>query len=103
MSSEIAEGLAREVTVAEPDRPGRLHRLRRARYQGERIEWVAYLFLLPYVVLAFLFVILPILAGVVVSLTEWKLLGDPKWIGLANFARIPDDVDIRMVYGNTLR
>jgi multiple sugar transport system permease protein len=78
-------------------------RLRMATYKGERIEWSAYLFTLPFLLFFLIFQVLPILSGVFVSFTKWGIVGQPKWIGLDNFARILDDPDVPLVYGNTFR
>lgn len=78
-------------------------RLRTATYKGARIEWSAYLFTLPFLLFFLLFQVLPILTGVFVSFTKWGIVGQPEWIGLENFARILDDPDVPLVYGNTFR
>jgi multiple sugar transport system permease protein len=47
-----------------------------------------YLFLSPWVVGFLLFSGLPILASFLLSLTKWDLLGDPEWVGFANYATL---------------
>jgi multiple sugar transport system permease protein len=84
-------------------RRGPVHRLKTATYRGERIEWSAYLFVLPFLSFLLVFNVLPILAGVFVSFTEWGIVGSPEWVGLANFARILQDPDVPLVYRNTFR
>ena len=103
MSVKNTPRLAREAAIPDPKWPGLLDRVRTAKYKGERIEWSAYLFVLPFVLLTFLFVVLPALSGIFVSFTDWTMLGTPHWVGLANFARLGDDPDIPMVLGNTFR
>ena len=78
-------------------------RLRTVTYMGQRIEWSAYLFTLPFLIFFLLFQVLPILTGVFVSFTKWGIVGRPEWIGLENFGRILDDPDVPLVYGNTFR
>jgi multiple sugar transport system permease protein len=80
-----------------------LERLRTTTYKGERIEWSAYLFMLPFLLFFLIFQVLPILAGVFISFTKWGIVGWPEWIGLDNFIRILDDPDVPLVYGNTFR
>ena len=46
---------------------------------------VAYVMLLPFLVGFFLFTILPVLAGLAISLTRYNVLQPPVWIGLENF------------------
>ncbi|GAA1756433.1 sugar ABC transporter permease [Luedemannella helvata] len=41
-----------------------------------------------------IFGILPILAVVYLSFTEWNGLGEPKWTGWANWSRLFDDPDV---------
>lgn len=50
-----------------------------------------YLFISPFFILFGLFWILPIGAGVYLSLTEWAGLGSPQFVGLANYFRLFDD------------
>ncbi|WP_436529088.1 carbohydrate ABC transporter permease [Actinoplanes sp. HUAS TT8] len=38
--------------------------------------------------------ILPVVAVAYLSLTRWNGLGDPQWIGLANWAAVTDDPDL---------
>ena len=77
--------------------------MRTATYKGERIEWSAFLFTLPFLLFFFVFQVFPILAGIFVSFTKWGIVGQPEWVGLKNFARILDDPDVPLVYGNTFR
>ncbi len=49
---------------------------------------IAYTFLSPWIVGFILFSGLPILASFFLSLTEWNLLGDIKFIGLKNYAEM---------------
>jgi multiple sugar transport system permease protein len=58
-----------------------------------RNGWVA-LFILPSLAGMLLFIIGPILASAVLTLFEWDLLTDPKFVGLANFRRLFHDNDI---------
>ena len=45
-----------------------------------------YLFIAPFYVLYALFMIIPVLAAIVLSLTEWVGIGTPTFIGLDNYA-----------------
>lgn len=55
---------------------------------GERTEFVGYLFILPYLVCFVLFMVVPAIVGVYVSLTNWGGLNIPRFIGLANYLEI---------------
>ena len=48
----------------------------------------AFLFLLPSLIGVILFLVVPIIASVVLSFTNWKLLGQPSFVGFANYIRL---------------
>jgi multiple sugar transport system permease protein len=48
----------------------------------------AFFFLLPSLIGVILFLVLPIIASVVLSFTNWKLLGTPQFVGFANYVRL---------------
>ncbi|WP_137150922.1 sugar ABC transporter permease [Devosia sp. FKR38] len=48
----------------------------------------AFFFLLPSLIGVILFLVLPIIASVVLSFTNWKLLGQPAFVGFANYVRL---------------
>jgi len=47
-----------------------------------------YLFILPNLVLYLLFFIIPFLATIILSFTEWGLMLNPKFIGLSNYIQL---------------
>jgi multiple sugar transport system permease protein len=49
-----------------------------------------YLFLAPYLLLFSLFVLLPAVMGLWMSLHDWAFLGQRRWAGLGNYARLFD-------------
>lgn len=65
-----------------PDGPTRWQRMRR---DGSAIALV---FVLPYVLLFLIFRIIPAIAGMLLSLTKYKISGDIEWRGLENFQRL---------------
>src|SRR5918996_3915994 len=67
---------------------GRLHVLRSALH-GLRLT--PYLFLAPALLLVGIFVIYPIVSVIYYSFTDFDLISDPEWVGLANYARLFDD------------
>lgn len=73
------------------------------RWQGRRIDWSAYVFILPFGIAFFLFSVLAIFFALYISFTEWGIYGDPKWVGLANFTQMTRDSWVPKVWGNTLR
>jgi multiple sugar transport system permease protein len=78
-------------------------RLRRVTWKGERIDWAAYLFVLPFF-LPFLIVTLgAALFGIYVSFTDWGIIGAPHWVGLKNYFRASADPWVWKTWSNTLR
>jgi multiple sugar transport system permease protein len=97
----MATGLSERLTATRP--PGLLARLQRATWKGQRIDWSAYVFVLPFFVSSLVFLVAPIFFGGYVSLTEWGIVGDPKWVGLDNFARAFADPWVPKIWVNTLK
>lgn len=50
-----------------------------------------YLFISPFYVLFAIFGLFPLVFSLILSLTEWKGVGTPRYIGLANFERMLND------------
>ena len=55
-------------------------------FRGE--GWTALFFLLPGLIGIFLFLVLPILASIALSFTNWQLLGTPRFVGFSNYSRL---------------
>jgi len=62
----------------------------------------AYLFLAPYLLVFLLFLLLPALASIGVSFTQWGVLGNPRWLGMANYRTIVGDPMFWQAFRNTL-
>lgn len=71
-------------------RPDRDARRRQARYQY-RDSKVAYLLLLPVLVLLGIFVIWPAIYAVYLSFQNWSFYKDPEFVGLENFLAVLRD------------
>ena len=89
------------VDRAAPD--GWLSRLSRIRYRGRRVDWQAYLFILPFALIFIVITLLPIFFGIYISFNEWGIVGDPEWVGLDNFREAMQDDWIPKVWGNTFQ
>jgi multiple sugar transport system permease protein len=61
----------------------------------KREALMGYLFLSPWIIGFLVFLIGPMLYSVFLSLTEYKMIQPPEWIGLANYIRMFND---RFVY-----
>jgi multiple sugar transport system permease protein len=96
-----AVGRAEPVRVS--PRSLSLARLRQATWNGQKIDWSAYLFVLPFF-LPFLIVTLgATLFGIYVSFTDWGIIGAPHWIGVKNYLRAYADPWVWKTWSNTLR
>lgn len=79
-----------------PLMPATSRRLR-IRTPGET-RVAGYAFLLPAVVLYVLFVLVPLVKGVRLSLYEWDGVTDKTWVGLQNFRTIANDEAFRSAF-----
>ena len=69
---------------------------------GRHARITPYLFILPYVLVFVIFRLGPSVAGLLVSFTDWRILGTPEWVGLANFQAMPRDPRLEDAIVNTL-
>ncbi|WP_425145110.1 carbohydrate ABC transporter permease [Deinococcus sp.] len=79
--------------------PSELQRSARRRRQLNDLS--AYLFMSPYLLLFVLFLLIPAVMGVVISFTNWDILGTPTWRGLGNYVQIFRDPLFRQAVTNT--
>lgn len=72
---------------------GRWHKKpeRRMSRRDKRQERVAYLFLTPWLIGLVVFWIGPIVASLVLSFTDWNILGTPQYVGLSNYREMLHD------------
>jgi ABC-type sugar transport system permease subunit len=66
-----------------------------------RTSWAPYLFISPFFVLFTLFMVVPIAAGIYLSLTRWAGLGSPEYIGADNYTRLFQDPSFGAALVNT--
>jgi multiple sugar transport system permease protein len=59
-----------------------------AKLRRRKENWIAASFLTPYLIVFLMFRMGPSLAGFFVSLTDWNVIGDVKFVGLKNFSRL---------------
>lgn len=70
--------------------------------QARHEERMFYLFISPWLIGFILFWAGPIIASFVLSFTNWNLLGDPQWVGLANYTKMTTDKFFQIALVNTL-
>lgn len=68
----------------------------------EQYRWAARGFVAPGALLVAVLLYLPLLWTLFLSFTDYNGLGDPKWVGLANYATMFDDPDFLGSMFNTL-
>ena len=74
-----------------------------SRSRSERREfWVAMVFILPWIVGILVFTLYPILRSLYFSLTEYGVIHDPEFIGLANYANLAKDKTFHTALFNTM-
>lgn len=62
-----------------------------------------YLYVLPYFLVFLLFLVVPGVAGMVIGLFNWYVVGTRKFVGLGNFAELMTDKVFLRAVSNTLR
>jgi ABC-type sugar transport system permease subunit len=63
----------------------------------------AYLFLLPWLVGLLLFLVIPVVSSLGLSLTNWNLITPPEWVGLKNYQDMVTDSNFLNSIGVTLK
>jgi multiple sugar transport system permease protein len=58
-------------------------------FQQEAVN--GFLFISPWLIGFFVFVLGPMIALIYLSFTRWDLVGDPRWVGLRNYSRLFSD------------
>jgi len=79
-----------------------LPRSRWRRGLGWRETLDGWLFILPWLIGFLAFVAGPMVASAFISLTEWKILKPPEWVGLGNFIQMAKDKIFWLSLWNTL-
>jgi raffinose/stachyose/melibiose transport system permease protein len=79
-----------------------LHRGRRPKhrdaYPPGEASWLAYLFILPALVVYCMFTLFPLGHAVWMSFYSWDGITTPSWVGLGNYATIIHDPNIRATF-----
>jgi multiple sugar transport system permease protein len=80
-----------ELTHIKPTKARSAEERRARRQAAGRDNKAGYLFLLPWLVGLFVITIIPMVASLYLSFTEYSLIESPVWTGLDNYARMLDD------------
>lgn len=62
----------------------------------------AFLFLAPYLIVFVVFRLVPSISSILVSFTSWRMVGNPKWIGLENYFAIFRDASFFRALRNNM-
>ena len=95
MSLSNLEAEAAGVAVHDRRRAGRRRRMRRS--------LIGLLFVAPAVLLVLVFFLIPLGSAAWMSLHRWPLMGEPRFIGLDNYARLLGDSRFWGAMGFTIR
>ena len=57
----------------------------------KQYNWAGYLFISPWLIGFFTFVLMPMVASFVLSFTDYDILSPPQWVGWANYERMFTD------------
>jgi multiple sugar transport system permease protein len=77
--------------------------IRTARKQSflTKKDWLGYLFISPWIIGFLAFTLVPFIASLFLSFTDWKIVGNWSWIGLANYEKLASGVDDRFIVSLT--
>src|SRR5437899_1565721 len=65
-------------------------------------DLLGYLFISPWIIGFLAFTLLPFVASFLLSFTDWEIVGQWHWIGLANYQKLVSGVDDRFVVALTV-
>ena len=90
--------------IADPTAPGGMRPIARSNVSRRQIIWlemkknkVAYLMVGPFMILFFIFTVLPVFLSLILSLTDFNMLQMPHFKGLSNFQRLILDDEIFLI------
>jgi len=70
-------------------------------YKHQQWFW-GYLFIFPAMLGFFLFMLYPMLSGILMSFTKWGGFGSQEWIGIANYVKMFNDKHFIIAVWNTI-
>lgn len=93
----------RGSTIVSTDRQPVYHNHMKRHTKGNFHQTAApLLFLLPNILIFGLFIIVPAIQGLRMSLTEWGVFTTPRFIGFANFVELAQDAVFWKTFSNTI-
>ncbi|HPP72779.1 MAG: sugar ABC transporter permease [Limnochordia bacterium] len=67
----------------------------------KRRDFTPFLFILPFMAFFLVFIVIPLIHGLLLSFQEWSLLSDPVFVGLDNYIELLDVRRFRAAVQNT--
>ena len=69
--------------------------------QRTRIDWISYIFVIPFFLPFFIFTFVSLVFGAYVAFTDWQIVGETHFVGLENFRKFLDDAPAWDAFGHT--
>lgn len=63
---------------------------------------VAYCFMAPALIILFLFAVIPVIGSIPLAFCDYSVIGQTRWIGLANFTRAFNDPEFKIAIINSV-
>lgn len=82
---------------------GNMAKTNAAKAKKRDVNRIAYLFVLPFVIVFLVFSVYPVLRTLYLSFTNYKGFGDATWTGIDNYKRVVTDKFFWRDLGNTLK
>ncbi len=78
------------------------NRMYAIRWRGKRVNWSAYVLLLPFLIPFLVIIVAAVVFGIYITFTDWGIIGKPVWVGLANFSEAIGDPYVLKAFKNTM-
>ncbi len=91
--SEVIPGKVDVISLRKTKRSGKLQQLKEELKRDKHL----YVLIAPYILLFFIFTVLPVAMSMLISLTSFNMLEFPKWVGWGNYERLLLEDDIFLI------
>jgi multiple sugar transport system permease protein len=91
--SEVIPGKVDVISLRKTKRSSKLQQLKEELKRDKHL----YVLIAPYILLFFIFTVLPVAMSMLISLTSFNMLEFPKWVGWGNYERLLLEDDIFLI------
>jgi multiple sugar transport system permease protein len=91
--SDLIPGEVDAISLRKTERPSRLQQLMQELKRDKHL----YVLITPYILLFFIFTVLPVAMSMMISLTNFNMLEFPRWVGWGNYERLLLEDDIFLI------